>query len=90
MFFLTVHTLQPFLVSREVCGETHYTATHVTFINMFNINLEVLHVFPLLVPSLLDAVGHNFLCKIFSWLVHMYCDIHSSQVDSHFLNNRRA
>ena len=51
-------TLQPFLVSREVCVETHYTATHVTSISVFNINLEVLHVFPVLVPSLLDAVGH--------------------------------
>ena len=62
-FSLYLITLQPF---REVCGETHYTAAHVTSINVFNINLVVLHVFPLLVPSLLDAVGH---C-----IVHACCE----------------
>ena len=72
-FSLCIITLRPFLVSREVCGEAHYTGTHITSINVFNINLEVLHVFPLLVPSLLDAVGHCIVHACYEEWMWNYC-----------------
>ena len=55
----------------KVCGET--TATHVTSINVSNINLEVLLVFPLLVPSLLDAVGHCIVHACYEEWMWNYC-----------------
>ena len=69
MLFLTVpNYLTTF---PKVCGET--TATHVTSINVSNINLEVFLVFPLLVPSLLDAVGHCIVHACYEEWMWNYC-----------------